>query len=227
MNFLPKVFLDANIIIMEGKKRFDSPKIELIRDLTKAGLLEVITTDLTVKEIAKHFTEHDFKAIKLISESKTQDLLKTYLDIKVEPINPETLYLNIFNKNLDEVSKFYQEIGTQPLLIDSVKPSLIFQSYCLATGFFAPDVKKNQFSDAFIFECVKANVLNNHLIIVSNDNDFTNSVAKEENIILLKSVEELLNELGVVSRNYDIQSIFKNNYDEFYYNLPEQHLYCH
>lgn len=63
----PKVFLDANIVISAGKPP-GGPEIARVVDLVDAGLITVLTTDLTITEVAKKYIQSDFDAIKEISQ---------------------------------------------------------------------------------------------------------------------------------------------------------------
>ncbi len=63
----PKVFLDANIVIAGGKPP-GGPEIARVLDLVDAGLVSVLTTDLTIAEVAKKHTQNDFDAIKEICQ---------------------------------------------------------------------------------------------------------------------------------------------------------------
>lgn len=49
---VPSVFLDANIVIRAGKPP-GGPEIDRVGDLVDAGLVKILTTDLTVTEVAK------------------------------------------------------------------------------------------------------------------------------------------------------------------------------
>jgi hypothetical protein len=49
---LRKIFLDANIVIRAGRPP-GSPLIPRVADLVDAGYVKVVTTDLTMIEIAK------------------------------------------------------------------------------------------------------------------------------------------------------------------------------
>ena len=59
----PKVFLDANIVIRAGKLP-GGRELTRVIDLVDAGLVTVLTTDLTVTEVAKKHVQNDFDLIK-------------------------------------------------------------------------------------------------------------------------------------------------------------------
>ena len=53
------------------------------------------------------------------------------------------------------VQAMFQSLSAKTLDIDLVTPSVIFADYDQSEGFFYTGNKKDQFPDAFIFECLK------------------------------------------------------------------------
>jgi hypothetical protein len=60
-----KVFLDANLVIQAGKPP-GGLLIKRVRDLVDAHIISVLTTDLTITEVAKKHAENDYEVIKEI-----------------------------------------------------------------------------------------------------------------------------------------------------------------
>jgi predicted nucleic acid-binding protein len=58
----PKVFLDANVLIAAGKPP-GGPILARVADLVEAELISVLTTDLTVTEVAKKHAQNDYNVI--------------------------------------------------------------------------------------------------------------------------------------------------------------------
>jgi PIN domain len=74
----------------------------------------------------------------------------------------------------------------------------VFSAYAAGEGFFTDEGKKDQFPDAFIFECLKAEASKKEpVIIVSNDGDFDKPVEGQAHITLVKSLPELFKTLGL------------------------------
>ena len=84
-----KVFLDANVLIQEGKE--GSPIIERLVDLVDAGLASILTTDLTMTEVAKKQAENDLNVVKDFARPHFRAILKDVLGKTLPAINKATL----------------------------------------------------------------------------------------------------------------------------------------
>lgn len=76
-------------------------------------------------------------------------------------------------------------------------PSKVFAAYAAGDGFFTGEGKKDQFPDAFIFECKAEASENKPVIIVSNDGDFNKPIEAQVHILLVKTLPELFTALGL------------------------------
>jgi hypothetical protein len=95
--------------------------------------------------------------------------------------------------------KMFSDLKAKTLAINNVMPSTIFAAYGAGEGFFAGDGKKNQFPDAFIFECLKAEATEKTpVLIVSCDGDFVKPIENEANITLVQSLPDLFTKLRLV-----------------------------
>jgi hypothetical protein len=91
----------------------------------------------------------------------------------------------------------FKEMSAQVLSIDSVAPSIVFESYSRNTGLFSGAAKKDQFPDAFIWESLKGIATKTDpLIIVSDDGDFDAGIKAHQHVVRLKSIPDLFAELG-------------------------------
>ena len=199
-----KVFLDANIVIRAGKPP-GGQMLERLKYLVNVGLITVLTTDLTCQEVAKKHAENDYKIIKDIGRGHFRRVVKEVLGTELPEITKIQLKAKLAKLYEHKTKDMFRELGCKTLTIDGVKPSIVFSSYVTNKGFFTQEGKKNQFPDAFIFECLKAKASKKEpIIIVSNDHDFEKPVEGEPNISLVESLPKLFEELGLKDEAPDI-----------------------
>lgn len=210
---IPKVFIDSNVAIQSGKPP-GGPIVSRIADLVTAELIEVLTTDLTVTEVAKKHTENDYEVIKNVSRPHFQKLVSEHVGGTLPSVSKVELKASISKKYADQVTAMFKDLKAKILTIDDVKPSTVFTAYGEGNGFFAEKGKKDQFPDAFIFECLKAEAsAESPVIIVSDDGDFDVPVESAEHISLLKTVPELFKELGLQVEAPEIEEFLDDNED--------------
>lgn len=115
-----KVFLDANVVIQTGKPP-GGPIMERVTDLVNAGLISVLTTDLTVCEVAKKHTENDYEVIKEVGRSHFQKIVKEHLQSVLPKVSKSDLKEIISKKYTDQVMKMFSDLNSKHLSIDDVK----------------------------------------------------------------------------------------------------------
>ena len=206
-----KVYLDSNVVIEAGKPP-GGPLLERLADLVKADLVEVITTDLTIAEVAKRHTNNDYDTIKDITRPHFRRVFEEHTEGELPEITREELRDSISKKYKESVSEMFDELGAKVLEIDDVKPSTVFNSYAEGTGFFSADGKKDQFPDAFIFECLKSEATpESPVIIVSKDGDFETPVESEDDISLVGSIPDLFKKLGLEVEAPEVEEFLDDN----------------
>lgn len=192
-----KVFLDANIIIRAGKPP-GGPLLVRLMDLVDADFISVFTTDITLHEVANKHAENDYRFIKEVGRPHFRKLVKNHLGTELPNITKNDLKQRLVDKYRRSTEEMFENLRCRNLSIDDVKPSVVFSAYAANEGFFSPECKKDQFPDAFIFECLKATAtLGQPLIIVSDDGDFDKPSENEGSISLVKSLPELFEALGL------------------------------
>jgi hypothetical protein len=192
----PQVFVDANIIIRAGKPP-GGAEWERVGDLVNAGMITVLTTDLTVTEVAKKHADNDYQVIKEIARPHFRKLIDETVGVKIDEINKTELWDILISKYRAAVAAMFGNLDATHLAIDDIKPSAVFNTYAEGTGLFSGESKKDQFPDAFIFECLKqAASKDNQVIIVSDDGDFEKAAEGEQYIQIIKSLPELFKALG-------------------------------
>lgn len=192
-----KVFLDANVVIQAGKPP-GGPIMSRVVDLVNAGIIKVITTDLTVTEVAKKHTENDYEIIKEVGRSHFRKVVKEHLGSSLPSLSKTKIKEKILIEYTKQVAEMFDSLKSKYLLIDHIKPSTVFTAYAEGSGFFTGEGKKDQFPDAFIFECLKAEASEKTpVIIISNDGDFDIPVKNINDISLLKTIPDLFQILGL------------------------------
>lgn len=192
-----KVFLDANILISAGKPP-GGLLVDRLIDLVRTRLIEVLTTDLTMAEIAKKHVENDLTVIKEISRSHFRSLTKEFTGVKLPDIKKAELRSRILEKHKAGVAEMFNRLGAKVIPIDDVSPSVVFGAYTDGTGFFGGEGKRDQFPDAFIYEALKSKATEQApLIIVTADGDFDSPTQEEDHISTVASVPDLFSTLGL------------------------------
>lgn len=208
-----KVFLDANIVIAEGKS-LNGPQLARVFDLVRADRITVLTTDLTILEIARHHTENDFKKIKEICRPSSREILEEIYGVQLQNIDQKELKRKLFGKYRSLVEEMFQDkMRASILTINNVTPSDVFFDYSYGNGFFADGAgKKNQFQDSFVFKCLKQETSGEEsVIIVSKDRDFVQPVVDQQNYILVKSLSGLFYELGLKIEDPEIEDFLEHH----------------
>ncbi|MBA9902331.1 PIN domain-containing protein [Burkholderia cepacia] len=208
-----KIFLDANVVIQEGKKG-SSPTLERLVDLVEAGFIEVYTTDLTKTEIAKKHIENDFNLAKDFARPHVREVLSEMIGSALPEVSKAQFKDALHKKYTASTERLFGALNATTLSIDDVKPSTVLDAYARQEGFFSGEGKKDQFPDAFIFEALKGIAEDgSKIIIVSNDGDFDKPVKETSNFSQIKTFSDLFNELGLGIDVPDVED-FLDAHDE-------------
>ena len=193
----PKIFLDANILIAVGKPP-GGPELGRVADLAEAGLVTVLTTELTIAEIVKSHVESEFDAIKEICRPHFRRIVKGVTGASLPEMNPARLKKILSDNYNASTWAMLKTLGARMLAVDDVKPSIVLDAYAAGEGFFTGEGKEDQFPDAFTFECLKQEASKEEpVIIVSQDADFVAPAENEEHISVVQSLPELFTRLGL------------------------------
>ena len=217
MSELPKpkkVFLDANTVIGDGKPP-GGPLLSRLKDLVDDDVITVLTTDLACQQVAKKHAKNDYDLIGGVAESHFRDIVKEVVGTTLPEITSTELKARLTERYSRSTDAMFKDLRCKTLAIDNVKPSTVFSAYIAGEGFFTGTGKKNQFADAFIFECIKAEASNGEpVIVVSGDRDFDKPVEGEEHISLVKSLPHLFETLGLQADERQITSFLERHKKE-------------
>lgn len=165
------VFVDACIFIREHYLKKDN-RLNTLVQLHDAGLLDFISTDITINEIQKHFIS-DIKSIYSSLIRDNTELQKKGVELPLN-INPE---FDICKYCSDVLSQFLNRTSTFVISygeLTNIEP--IFTKYFKQEPPFSSG-KKDEFPDAFALGLLEAYCKKYKLgkiIIFSEDNDLKN-----------------------------------------------------
>ncbi|HDS1039283.1 TPA: DUF4935 domain-containing protein [Stenotrophomonas maltophilia] len=206
------VFVDANVWITWGQG-FGKAEASTLAELVKHDLVILVTTDLTIMEIAKRFRNNDIAALEPLTKPDLQHAAQRYLKLKVPEFDREALRKSLFEHHMRAVSQDLAErFDAHVRSINSVKPTHILDQYTHGTGLFSASTKKDQFPDAFIFAVISKGVsAKRPLIVWSQDGDFSTACEKAEHITRVTSMPKLLRALGVMPEGEAVIQVFDDN----------------
>ena len=175
--------------------QFGQHSLGRLQELIEQDKLHLLITDVTQQEIEYHLRRHAEE-----SASKVKKLTKEAMFLRN---TPELDCHGIFNTpKADDIfeivkGKFHTllELGSVELVsVASVNPNTVFNAYFQNFPPFEKESKKHEFPDAFALEAIKKVSLdrNHHIYIISADDDMTSYAKKEETLIPLNSIDELI-----------------------------------
>ena len=192
------VFFDASSLITVGAPPGNAV-FQRVADLVRYGFITVVTTDLTKTEMTRHHTDVAFSRLRPLLDSRSRRLAAKYLNIEIPEISEDDARNQIRRDIVEGVEKMFHTLQATTLDIDQVRPSVIFEHYDIKAGVFVAQNKKNQFPDAFVFECLKAVASEDTpLLIVAGDPDFKEPVNRGDHLSLVDSISGLFDVLGLL-----------------------------
>ena len=193
----PNVFIDANVLAQVGPPPGNATFQRLV-DLVDYRLINAITTDVSKSELARLHVATANKKMQPITDAEFQRLMRTLFGVQIPSVNSQEIVDKIRANIGQGVEVMFSALKARVASVADVNPTVIFADYDREEGLFHSKNKRNQFSDAFIFECLKT-VANEGppMLVVTNDGDFDRPVSDEPNMILINSIPNLFNWLGL------------------------------
>ena len=203
------IFLDANILIATP---YDNPFLERLKQLSEESAITILTTAHTISEVANCKIEKEYKHLKCLSSEGMIPKMNYYFDTTIPEMSRRTIKNIIKEKSLQSAEELLTSLNAEAIDIDVVVPSLVLTAYANSEGMFK-DGKKDQFPDAFIFECLKARASGDTpIIIVSEDNDFHHPYCKDTaNITCLKTIKQALTAIGMSKEDSELAGFIQSN----------------
>ena len=172
--------------------------------LVRYGFITVVTTDLTKTEMVRHHTDVAFRRLQPLLDSRSRWLAAKYLNVKIPDVSEDDARNQIREDMLEGIEEMFRSLRATNLDIDQVRPSVVFEYYDRKAGVFVAQNKKNQFPDAFVFECLKAVASEaTPLLIVAGDPDFKEPANREDHLSLVDSISGLFDVLGLLVEEPD------------------------
>lgn len=210
------VYLDSNIMIKLGVAP-QSPSLDRIIELQKKGVINVVTTTLTLDEISKKFTSNDSKLINDIARPGFKKAFGKVSKLELPFDTKQDVFKALLKENRKIVSKIHKSISATVLDVDDVKPSTVFEQYAKGEGVFSGGAKEGQFQDAFIFEALKRALKGiGPIHVVSEDGDFQPLVkTHSKKFKLYTTLEEFITRVDkTILDEDDIEEWLQGNIEE-------------
>ncbi|WP_193188906.1 PIN domain-containing protein [Nisaea sediminum] len=210
LKFTPQIFLDANVLISMGMPP-SGPELTALVNLSRAEIIRLISTEHTIREVAKHHAERDVDDIQPLTNLKTRNKADFVLGIKIPEIDLSLLYVQKFKEYSSKIENHFDQIGIHILETDNINAAKILKNYSMKSGFFSFSNKKDQFPDAFIFESLFAAADSlGPITIISKDHDFEHACEESEFISLNKSVAEYFSHSGMEKIDISLDKLINN-----------------
>ncbi len=230
---LPNVFIDANVLAQVGPPPGNATFQRLV-DLVDYRLINAITTDLSKSELTRLHVATANKKLQPIADGEFQRLMRTLFAVQIPSTNSQEILGKIRANIGHGVEGMFSALKARVVSVADVNPTVIFADYDREEGLFHSKNKRNQFPDAFIFECLKT-VANEGppMLVVTNDGDFDRPVGDHPNMILINSIPSLFNWLGLkieepeadliefLYENLDVNDAVLENVEQYGWELEE------
>lgn len=215
-NYPQRVFVDANIWISWGP-RFKRAEASTLEELVYHGIVRVVSTDLTVTEVAKRFGNSDVERLEPLTKPDLSQAAKQLLGMEIPVLDKDEMRASFFAKHQASVNlQLAQRMRAEIRSIDSVRPNDVLAHYTRGTGLFSAQAKKDQFPDAFIFAAITADVSSEKpLIIWSSDGDFTQACDQGEHLTQVKTMPQLFEALGIAPEGEAMIALLERDNEAF------------
>ena len=112
-----KVFLDSNILIRAGKPP-GGLVLERLKHLVNAGLVTVLITDLTCREVVKKHAENDYNVIKEVGRPHFRNIVKEVLGTKLPKTTKSKLKTRLVKSYRQSTEAMLNELNCWGLVGD-------------------------------------------------------------------------------------------------------------
>ena len=195
-------FIDTSIIIQKNYD-FTSSHFRRLIDLSKKNILKIISTYVSDKEIIFRINTSLSNAKSRLISGKLKYELKVLRNFDFFSILFSKDYEKIFQKCEKELIERYRDflskVNSIDIPIEDSSSIEVFEWYFTKKSPFGIGKKKDEFPDAFILSslCNYSKDKGIMVYVVSNDNDMKDFCEKNESLIHIDSLEELL---GIASK---------------------------
>lgn len=217
------MFIDTQTFTNE-KFDFSNSKFKTIKKASENKHIKIITTYVIIEETKRRIVE----SIEVLEKSRSKIHIKEIIKLLDNIIND--------NKKIDLFSKFMDDFNVENISkITDISMMDVLHDYFNKEPPFKN--KKDEFPDAYNIKCLKSFIKNNYAIVISGDSDYENCFKDNENIVLLKKIEdftdsyfeEIDNNIYLKSKRYisinleNIISVIKENIELEQFEPSEYH----
>ena len=192
MNAQPSnVFIDSNVMAQVGPPPGNATFQRLV-DLVDYGRIRMITTKINKSELTRIHIASANKKLQPVRDPEFQRLMRRLYNVQIPPLDSQEISDSIRADVGRGVEAMFGALSAREIPLHVVDPNEIFEGYDKGTGLFDSKNKRNQFPDAFIFECLRSVARESPtLVVITNDGDFEGPVSDDPNMTLLKSIPDL------------------------------------
>ena len=209
------VFIDTSSLPREPSK-FDNPLIHRLSELSKSGVLKIYVSDVVFQELKTQLQEKIEDDIKKAIESTKQIEKNPWLD-KILDKNTLTKMGESLTKAIPEIQKTVEkkiramlnDMSADVLPVKENHGIRVLNDYFIGKPPFKNIKSREDFPDAFIYQCVKDFVENdNHSIhCIVKDNNLGSSLVALKHVIVHKTIYDFI-------KSKELEEITKKLEDE-------------
>ena len=184
--------------------------------------LYLVITDVTRREILSHLQKKSEEAASKLKKLKKEAMfLRNVPELPCFGVFEENSQEKIYEIVEQKFLKLLSHCNAEELSVSEVNPGVVFDAYFNNQPPFDKESKKHEFPDAFALEVIKkvAEDRGHSIYIVSGDGDMKSFADKEESLIPLNSVDELID---LIVRNDEALTEPSNFADEIFESLEAE-----
>ena len=187
------IFIDTSIFYKENFS-FGKHKLQEISRLCFENIINLILTDVTIKEVEKKMSELVEEAIrahnKFMKEGKIlRNIEQPKYILKFEGLSSQEANMALLS-NLANFTSLARAV----ISVDTISPSEVFERYFEKSPPFGSEGKKHEFPDAFVLNALEkwCKESASKIYVVACDRDFEEYCKQSPNLIYISSLSEVL-----------------------------------
>lgn len=204
------VTVDTNIFDAAKFDLSENSTIRLLENYVKDGKIQVVLSDIVIRESKKHISDQIKRVCGIIRQSRT-DILKVSTENLIKYVGLNEILNVVRNKDAlaakgEQIfDNFVSAINAEILGAELIDVNSILEDYFRTIPPFEnSEKKKNEFPDAFIAQQIKKRFGNDETVaIISKDKGFIKACGQAENHIFFDSLGSLYDAINKESAAYN------------------------
>ena len=204
------VTVDTNIFDAAKFDLSENSTIRLLENYVKDGKIQVVLSDIVIRESKKHISDQIKRVCGIIRQSRT-DILKVSTENLIKYVGLNEILNVVRNKDAltakgEQIfDNFVSAINAEILGAELIDVNSILEDYFRTIPPFEnSEKKKNEFPDAFIAQQIRKRFgETEEVVIVSNDKGFIRACGESENHLFFSSLGKLYNAISKEDAAYD------------------------